>query len=55
MTEDISRRLIGKGFMVDFAPGDRGMFFRAAVHIETTYVTVEALVKAVVDVGNSIS
>jgi len=55
MTEEISRRLVGKGFMVDFAPGDRGSFLRAVVHVVTTRVTVETLVKAVVDVGNSIN
>jgi glutamate decarboxylase len=54
VTEEISRRLVGRGFMVNFSPGERGSFINAAVHFETTKVTVQALVKAVVEIGNSI-
>jgi glutamate decarboxylase len=53
-TKQISRKLVEKGFMVDFAPGERGLFFRAVVHLVTTRATVEALITAVVDTGRSI-
>lgn len=38
--------LIRRGFMVDFAPGDHGSFFRVVVNWQTQPGTVEGLVKA---------
>ncbi|KAL1891196.1 Glutamate decarboxylase 2 [Sporothrix stenoceras] len=38
--------LIRRGFMVDFAPGDHGSFFRVVVNWQTQKGTVEGLVKA---------
>lgn len=58
ITEEITRKLVGRGFMVDFAPpsegdpsaGD-GKFFRCVVNLQTTRETVEALADAVIEVG----
>ncbi|KAF4537614.1 Glutamate decarboxylase [Lasiodiplodia theobromae] len=50
-TEEIARRLIKRGWMVDFAPGEKGKFFRVVVNGETRVGTVEGLVKAVEEVG----
>ena len=54
-TKQIARELVKQGFMVDFAPGERGLFFRAVVHLVTTGATVEALIKAVVHIGKKIN
>jgi glutamate decarboxylase len=53
-TKQIARELVKQGFMVDFAPGERGLFFRAVVHLVTTGATVETLVNAVVHIGKKI-
>jgi glutamate decarboxylase len=50
-TKEIARRLVPRGFMVDYAPGEFGLFFRAVVHLNTTYTTVEGLVETVVEEG----
>ncbi|KKK13581.1 hypothetical protein P175DRAFT_0500644 [Aspergillus ochraceoroseus IBT 24754] len=61
VTELITHALVRKGFMVDFAPpsGDdnavgNGKFFRCVVNVQTTKETVEALVRAIEEVGPSI-
>ncbi|CBX98005.1 hypothetical protein IAQ61_010111 [Plenodomus lingam] len=46
-TEGIVARLGRRGFMVDFAEGERGKFFRVVVNGGTGRGTVEGLVKAV--------
>jgi len=58
ITEEIVRRLVTKGFMIDFAPrvgGDevigQGKFFRCVVNVLTKTETVQALVDAVLEVG----
>ena len=58
ITEQVTRALVSKGFMVDFAPpcGDpdavgNGKFFRCVVNIQTTRETVEALVRAISEIG----
>lgn len=53
-TEEMARRLVGRGWMVDFAPGERGKFFRVVVNGETRVGTVEGLVKAVKEVGREV-
>lgn len=45
-TQDIAHRLIPRGFMVDFAPGERGKFFRVVVNGGTRRATLDGLVKA---------
>lgn len=51
ITEEIAKGLVVKGFMIDFAGGERGAFLRAVVNRETRQGTVETLIKAVIDVG----
>jgi glutamate decarboxylase len=46
MTADIAKRLISRGFMIDYAPGDRGKFFRVVVNGGTRQGTLNGLVKA---------
>ncbi|KAF9701805.1 hypothetical protein EKO04_000538 [Ascochyta lentis] len=48
-TQDIAHRLIPRGFMIDFAPGDRGKFFRVVVNGGTRRGTLDGLVKALVE------
>ncbi|KAI9666481.1 MAG: hypothetical protein M1821_004417 [Bathelium mastoideum] len=54
VTSEICRRLMRRGFMVDYAPGDRGMFLRVVVNTETRRATVEGLVKAVEEGGKQV-
>ncbi|KKA28532.1 hypothetical protein TD95_004751 [Thielaviopsis punctulata] len=50
-TREITQRLIRRGFMVDFAPGPHGSFFRVVVNVQTLMSTVNGLVKAFKAVG----
>ncbi|KAF2707385.1 glutamate decarboxylase 1 [Pleomassaria siparia CBS 279.74] len=50
-TEKIARGLIGRGFMVDFAPGVKGKFFRVVVNGGTKRETLDGLVKGIEDVA----
>ncbi|PYI10177.1 group II pyridoxal-5-phosphate decarboxylase [Aspergillus sclerotiicarbonarius CBS 121057] len=61
ITEQVTHAIVRKGFMVDFAPpsGDEdavgnGKFFRCVVNVQTTKETVEALVRAIEEVGPEI-
>lgn len=54
-TREIVRRMVGRGFMVDYAPGPKGSFFRVVVNSQTLRGTVEGLVKAAVEEGNAIA
>lgn len=47
VTSEVARRLIARGFMVDYAPGEKGRVFRVVVNGSTRAGTVEGLVKAV--------
>ncbi|KAL1999443.1 hypothetical protein VTN02DRAFT_4515 [Thermoascus thermophilus] len=61
VTEEITRGIVRRGFMIDFAPptgGDdepvavgSGKFFRCVVNVLTRRETVDALVRAIEDVG----
>ncbi|KAM0262491.1 hypothetical protein ACHAQJ_001745 [Trichoderma viride] len=53
-TQQIAQMLVGRGFMVDYAPGDKGSFLRVVVNVQTLEGTVEGIVKAMVDVGQGI-
>ena len=50
-TEVITAELVQRGFMVDYAPGENGKFFRIVINISTTEETVERLVKSLEEVG----
>jgi len=56
VTESITRALVRRGFMIDFAPAlegheHAGSFFRAVINIHTARETVEKLVDDIIDVG----
>lgn len=53
-TRAMVERLVARGFMVDYAPGERGCFFRVVVNCQTLRGTVEGLVKALVAVGKEV-
>lgn len=55
LTAEVSKKLIPRGFMVDYAPGEDGKFFRVVVNGQTTKGTVEGLVKAIEEVGDEFS
>lgn len=50
-TKSMVRRLVNRGFMVDYAPGEKGSFFRVVVNCQTRKATVEGLMKALEEVG----
>ncbi|KAK5686033.1 Glutamate decarboxylase 2 [Elasticomyces elasticus] len=54
MTAEVSRRLVPRGFMIDYSPGEQGKFFRVVVNGQTRKETVEGLVKAIEEVGSSV-
>lgn len=54
VTSEIVAKLIPIGFMVDYAPGDRGSFFRVVVNRETLRGTIDGLIKAIEEVGKDI-
>lgn len=54
-TREIVRRMVGRGFMVDYAPGPKGSFFRVVVNTQTLKGTVEGLVKAVLEEGKNVA
>jgi glutamate decarboxylase len=51
VTRQIAERLIPRGFMIDYAPGEKGSFFRVVVNVQTRRETVDALIKAIEEVG----
>lgn len=52
-TAEMAKRLVKRGWMIDFAPGrpGDGKMFRVVVNISTLPGTVEGLVKAIKAVG----
>ncbi|KAK3985617.1 putative glutamate decarboxylase [Cladorrhinum sp. PSN332] len=53
-TRVMVERLIRRGYMVDYAPGERGSFFRVVVNCQTLRGTVEGLVTALGVVGREV-
>lgn len=53
-TKVMVERLIRRGYMIDYAPGERGSFFRVVVNCQTLRSTAEGLVKALVKVGEEV-
>jgi len=53
-TSQIAAGLIPKGFMVDYAPGEKGKFFRVVVSGGTMRGTLEGLVKGIEDVAREL-
>ncbi|KAL9096435.1 MAG: hypothetical protein Q9165_001432 [Trypethelium subeluteriae] len=54
VTSQICRGLVRRGFMIDYAPGEKGLFLRAVVNSETRRGTVEGLVKAIEEEGEKV-
>ncbi|KAG9858483.1 PLP-dependent transferase, partial [Aureobasidium melanogenum] len=54
ITESIAQKLIPRGFMVDYAPGEDGKFFRVVVNPATRKGTLEGLIKAIEEVGKEL-
>ncbi|TQS31812.1 hypothetical protein Golomagni_07896, partial [Golovinomyces magnicellulatus] len=50
-TRTIVEKLITRGFMVDYAPGEKGSFLRVVVNVQTLPGTVEGLAKALDEVA----
>ncbi|KAF7514743.1 hypothetical protein G7054_g15042 [Neopestalotiopsis clavispora] len=53
-TSQSVKKLVPRGFMIDYAPGPRGSFFRVVVNCQTLKGTVEGLLKASEEVGKSV-
>ncbi|KAF8860684.1 glutamate decarboxylase-like protein-like protein 1 [Acephala macrosclerotiorum] len=53
-TSGIVQRLIPMGFMIDYAPGDKGSFFRVVVNRDTRQGTVDGLILAIEEVGKGL-
>lgn len=51
VTQEVVKRLVGRGFMVDYAPGEEGKFFRVVVASGTTSETIQRLVTAIEELG----
>lgn len=51
LTKAVAKGLVSRGFMIDHAPGEKGMFLRAVVHLSVTKETVTRLVENIVEVG----
>ncbi|KAI1193765.1 glutamate decarboxylase [Nemania serpens] len=53
-TRAMARRLVRRGFMVDYAPGESGSFFRVVVNSQTRKATVEGLMRALHEVAKEV-
>ncbi len=54
-TQAMVEKLIERGFMVDYAPGEKGSFFRVVVNCQTLRGTTDGLVTALEAVGKEVS
>jgi glutamate/tyrosine decarboxylase-like PLP-dependent enzyme len=54
ITEQIKDALVPRGFMIDYAPGVEGKFFRVVVNGQTRKETLDAMMKAIEEVGSRI-
>lgn len=52
ITEEVAQKLLTRGFMVDYASGEKGKFFRAVVNVQTRRETMDGLVKAIEEIGH---
>ncbi|KAI9662169.1 MAG: hypothetical protein M1831_002865 [Alyxoria varia] len=53
-TRIVANLLLSQGFLIDFAPGSHGLFFRVVIHPETRRETLERLVSRVIRIGNGL-
>ncbi|APA14418.1 hypothetical protein sscle_12g091880 [Sclerotinia sclerotiorum 1980 UF-70] len=54
ITQEIAGKLLTRGFMVDYATGEQGKFFRAVVNVQTRRETMDGLMKAIVEIGEGV-
>lgn len=54
VTANIVHGLVARGFMIDYAPGEHGKFFRVVVNRDTKRETMEGLIKAIEDVAGQV-
>jgi glutamate decarboxylase len=54
VTSEIVQRLIPVGFMVDYAPGGKGSFFRVVVNHQTRKGTIDGLITTIEQAGKEI-
>lgn len=54
ITQVMAGKLTKMGFMVDYAPGERGAFFRVVINRETQLETVDGLVRALEGAGRDV-
>ncbi|KAH0599143.1 hypothetical protein MHUMG1_03258 [Metarhizium humberi] len=54
-TQALVEKLIGRGFMVDYAPGDVGSFLRIVVNVQTLPSTIEGLTRALEEAGKEVA
>jgi glutamate decarboxylase len=55
ITQTVAQNLIPRGFMIDYAPGPRGRFFRVVVSIQTRKDTVEKLAATINELAEELS
>ncbi|KLU91705.1 cysteine sulfinic acid decarboxylase [Magnaporthiopsis poae ATCC 64411] len=53
-TREMVAKLMRRGFMIDYAPGEHGSFFRVVVNCQTLQGTVEGLMRALESVGKEV-
>lgn len=54
ITQDVVHKLVSRGFMIDYAPGEKGKFFRVVVHPGTTRETVRRLAQSIEELGREV-
>lgn len=54
-TQILVEKLVSRGFMVDYAPGETGSFLRIVVNVQTLATTVEGLTKALDEAGKELA
>lgn len=54
-TSEIVQALISRGYMVDYAPGEKGSFFRVVINNQTRKGTVDGLILAIEQVGQCVT
>jgi glutamate decarboxylase len=54
ITAEMANRLISRGFMIDYAPGEKGKFFRVVVNGGTRRGTLDGLVKALEETASDL-
>ncbi|KAJ9148494.1 Glutamate decarboxylase [Pleurostoma richardsiae] len=53
-TKLMVQKLIPRGFMIDYAPGEKGSFFRVVVNCQTLPSTADGLITALEEVGREV-